>query len=106
MDTTVTLQDGAIARVLVERRCEKCQAWLTGGDMGHGSLAGLAAGRRMCDGKGAGRFRRRVFVATPTPKQREQVSAYYSDHPEFHPLLRWRKANTDERREALTRVEF
>jgi hypothetical protein len=101
-DNVVSLANGSLARLLVERRCEKCGTWLVGGDLGHGSFSAIAAGQRICNGKGAGRFRRRVFVTSPTEKQRQQVADYYQGHPEFHPLLRWRKATTEERAEAIS----
>lgn len=103
MDTVVTLQSQDMARVLVERRCVKCGMWLSGSDLGHSSLAQLTQG--ICQGKGAGKFRRRVFVTTLTERQRIQVENAYSGHPEFHPLLKWRKATLDEKREAVCLTE-
>lgn len=105
-DACVTFSSGLVARVLEERRCAKCGAWLTGGDLGHGAFSDLIAGRMICDGKGAGRRRRRVFVTGPlSQKQLRQVAEYYGNHPEFHPLLKWRKASSAERIVAIALLE-
>lgn len=103
-DTNLTLASGAYARILVEQRCAECGTWLTGGDLGHSSLSRLSAGLNICTGKGAGRKRTRIFTAMPTEKQRAQVAANYDDHPEYHPLLRWRTATVLERHEIRSRA--
>jgi hypothetical protein len=98
---TIDLPDGRIARVLVEQRCERCRMWLEGEDAGHGSLDTFAT-TGICTGKGAGRKRTRVFVASPTDRERRQIAEHFNGHAEYHYTLRWHIATPAERREALT----
>lgn len=100
-DVLLDLGNRTLARVLVERRCAACGMWLTGGDSGHGSLTGLANGRKVCTGKGAGRVRRRVFLVTLSEREADQVARVYGGHAEYHPLLHWRRATPEERRQAV-----
>ena len=98
----VKLSSGAVMRVLEEWRCPKCGEWISADTMGHTSFANLAAGAGICTGlAGTGRKRTTYLVALPTEKQRAQIAKHYDGHPEFHPLLKWRRATAGERQETL-----
>ena len=101
MDRVVTIGSGALVRILEEWRCPKCGTWIGEATMGHTSFGKLAAGMSICTGQsGSGRKRTQVWSALPTEKQRAQIAKHYDGHPEFHPLLQWRRATATERQEA------
>jgi hypothetical protein len=104
-DQVVELDRETIARVLVEQRCRDCGTWLTGGEVGHTSLERLVSGQMICRGRGAGRRRTSVLVASPTERQRDQIVRWYNGRAEWHPGVRWRRPTVAERRRALALAE-
>lgn len=101
-DYMVTLESGALVRILEEWRCPKCGDWIGEATVGHSSFSRMAAGAGICMGRsGTGRKRTTFWSAMPTEKQRTQIAQHYDGHPEFYPLLKWRRATATEKAEAL-----